>query len=160
MRQKLGVIILGASQFDYLDSEPERTEPLGDPRFAESARQFHELFKGEIVVGKPETKILDLYNYAISPSEMSNKVLDFANSRSFDDLIIYFCGHGVVPLRMDYVGYLRLTKEDRPGATALQLKTLLRDLSNTLFGKQTRVFTVRSAQFSGIFRRFARAGST
>lgn len=149
MRQELGVVILGASKFDYLDSEQEGGEPLGNPRFAESARLFHEMFEGEVVVDKPRTEILDLFDRIDPPNEIMTKVSEFASHGNFDDLVVYFCGHGVIPLHMNYIGYLRRTKKPGLNATALKIKDLLRDLSDSVAGRNIRIFTVLDACFSG-----------
>ncbi|WP_029003464.1 caspase family protein [Azorhizobium doebereinerae] len=142
MRQ-LGVIILGASTYDYWQS-------LSDPRFAASAKAFRRLFAHGGALGEAgaAAQVLDLYDSPASADDITSQIVEFVAESEFDDVILYYCGHGFISAdRKGYCVTLRRTKELTKTSSSLLVRNLAHDLSEHLIGKRT--FIVFDSCFSG-----------
>ncbi|GGF74848.1 hypothetical protein GCM10007301_38410 [Azorhizobium oxalatiphilum] len=143
MRQ-IGVVILGASTYDYWHS-------LDDPRFAASAKAFRRLFTHAGTLGgnvHEQAQILDLYDSPASADDITSQIVEFVAQSDFDDVIIYYCGHGFISAdRKGYCVTLRRTKELTKTSSSLLVRNLAHDLDEHLIGKRT--FIVFDSCFSG-----------
>ncbi|MDN3279511.1 hypothetical protein QWJ07_34960, partial [Frankia sp. RB7] len=137
--RKLGVIVFGASVFEYHDD-------LKNPRFANSAREFKKTIVDSTILADFETETLDLYNKSLSVSETLDRIHDFVG-REFDDIIAYYCGHGDVGLRDgDYGVFLRRSNRERRH-TLINFPSLIKGIKRTALRK--RVYFILDACYAG-----------
>ena len=132
---RLGVVILGASVYDH---DPKNN----NFRFANSAKAFAQLFHNhEDFIEDCQSEVLDLYDKPLDKGDLIKRIADFINLKNFDDLILYYCGHGIPPTpRRPYSVLLRTTHPDYVSNTALSFQGLIDDLEACLFRK--KVFVV------------------
>jgi hypothetical protein len=112
-------------------------------------RQPHskKTFDDPAIIGDGEVSVLNLYNKRQDPSALVKQVIKFVQ-QPFDDFILYYCGHGVIPLgRNAFSVYLRTTETTALNSTALGFRGFLQDLERFLVGK--RAFIVIDACYSG-----------
>ena len=139
--RRLGVIVLGASTYDHWHA-------LDNPRFANSANEFKRFISDRSVFGESNIQFLDLFDQRVSQAEVSPKIVEFLSETKFDDVVIYYCGHGIFSRdRKSYFVCLRGTQEKTSSSTALRIGGLADDLEESLIGK--RVFVVLDACFAG-----------
>ncbi|MFO1109673.1 MAG: PAN domain-containing protein [Bradyrhizobium sp.] len=137
--RRLGVIIFGAGIFDFHSD-------LNNPSFVSSAREFKKTIAETKIATECETETLDLYNKPLSVSETHDKVLDFVG-KEFDDIIVYYCGHGDVGLREgDYGVFLRKSNRERRH-TLINVPTLIKSVKRAAYRK--RVYFIIDACYAG-----------
>jgi hypothetical protein len=137
--RKLGIIVFGASVFDY------HTD-LNNSRFANSAREFRKTIVETKVLADFETETLDLYNKSLSASETLDKILDFSG-KPFDDIIAFYCGHGDVGIRDgEYTVLLRKSNRERRH-TLVNFPALIKSVKRVAHRK--RVYFILDACYAG-----------
>jgi hypothetical protein len=117
----LGVVLLGASRFP-------RMEGLDNDSFARSAVLIKQTFTPEYTLFR-STKLLDLFDAALSPAEIIEKVEGFLDGNpDIHDLMMYYCGHGGFLSDRSYYLTLRGTRAGGEASTGLKLRDLRNDL--------------------------------
>ena len=149
---KLGVVLFGASTYD-------NHHDLNNPRFANSAKQFMMTISNPEIIPDCNVTSLDLYDDPALPSETLVKITDFV-SQDFDNVIIYYCGHGDVALKSrEYRVFLRKSKKTLRNTTMLDVNGLINDVQG--ISAQKTVYFVLDACFSGAaIEEFMDAGGT
>jgi hypothetical protein len=136
---KLGVVLFGASKYDS-------DRRLNNIRFARSAEEFGKITADARIIPGARTGVLDIYDKPLSVNETLDSIMDFVG-RDYDDIIIYYCGHGDVGLREgDYRLFLRSSNRERR-YTLLDIGLLIQDVTRLATNK--RVYFVLDACYSG-----------
>jgi hypothetical protein len=137
----LGVAILGASTYD---NHPDDN----NPRFKRSAEVFREAITNPNIIGERKHKVLYLFDRRYSQETIVKQIAKFVAKGNFDDVIIYYCGHGVVPLNSKkYIVQLRTTDRSAINSSGLKIGDLMHDLDRALLAKRTLL--VLDACYSG-----------
>jgi hypothetical protein len=137
--RKFGVVIFGASIFDH-------HAHLTNPRFKKSAEEFQRVISDPKILSDCEIETLDLYDQALSVDQTLDRIWDFT-AKDYQDIIIYYCGHGNVGLRDgDYRVFLRRSDRER-SHSLLNIVTLINDVKKRAQSK--RVYFVLDACYSG-----------
>jgi hypothetical protein len=89
--RKFGVVVFGASIFDH-------HAHLSNPRFKKSAEEFQRVIADPKILSDCEIETLDLYDQALSVDQTLDRIWDFT-AKDYQDIVIYYCGHGNVGLR-------------------------------------------------------------
>jgi hypothetical protein len=138
---QLGIVIFGASFYDFWPA-------LDNTQFANSAREFEEALTDRSLIGDRDTYVLNLFDERLSPSDITNQIVDFVSDSKFEDIILYYCGHGsLTGDRKTYMVCLRTTREKTRASTGLKLRDLAHDLDEHLYGK--RLHVVLDACYAG-----------
>src|SRR5262245_47884593 len=104
--RELGIILFGASIYDHHAN-------LSNTRFAHSARAFQEIFSDPTIIEECDAKVLNLFDQQISPSDLTTQVSEFLSASNFHDVILYYCGHGHVPLgKKSFCVFLRTSRKE------------------------------------------------
>ncbi|WP_244065617.1 PAN domain-containing protein [Bradyrhizobium sp. Ce-3] len=98
------------------------------------------------IVSGFETTTLDLYDQPLSFSETVDKIIAFIRN-TFDDVIVYYCGHGDLGLRSDDYRVLLRTSDRTLRATLLEIALLIHDVAR--LAQDKRVYFVLDACYSG-----------
>ena len=136
----LGLVILGASRFPYL-------EGLDNPAFARSAATAKALFGRETTVFK-RTAVLDLFDEPKGPADIIDAIDLHMNAYpDMRDLLIYYCGHCGFMRNRNYFLTLTGTRKDREASTGLKLRELRHDLENKLINR--RLYMILDCCYAG-----------
>lgn len=136
---KLGVVVFGASTYD-------NHRDLNNSKFLNSAKEFVQTFSDPAIIPGSDTKVLNLYNDKTLPNDTQSKIIDFVGE-GFDNVIIYYCGHGDVSRGGDYRVLLRSSRRDRRHSTLLDIVGLIRDIQ--IISAQKKVYFVLDSCYSG-----------
>jgi uncharacterized RDD family membrane protein YckC len=139
----LGIVILGASEFPYMNDAS-----LNNPALARSAQLAETLFSPPNTAFA-RTAILNLFDSDKSPVEVLDAIERHIDAHSdMRDLLIYYCGHGSFHEDNTYFLLLRTTRKDFAMTTGFAPRALCKDLLEKRHGNK-RVYFVVDACFSG-----------
>jgi hypothetical protein len=140
---KLGIVILGASTFPYMNDAT-----LNNTALARSAQLAKSLFSPPNTAFNGSA-VLDLFDSEKQPVEVLDAIERHIDAHSdMRDLLIYYCGHGSFHRDDTYFLLLRTTRADRAMATGFTPRMLCDDLlDKRLLNK--RIYFVVDACFSG-----------
>src|SRR5215813_11175290 len=88
-RRKLGLVVLGASRFEYYSD-------LANPAFLASAHAFRTTITNQnaSLFGE-RIAILDLFDSTDNPLRIFTRVREFVDAEpDLTDVLVYYCGHG------------------------------------------------------------------
>ncbi len=143
---KLGVLVLGASQFP--NYPPSRR--LDNESFARSSAAFRDIMAAPDTSLLGEAAILDLFDSPDEPAAIIRRIRKFLEQHGgLTDIVIYYCGHGdfLADSSKTYVLMLRATEPDNEAFTALPPRQMRVALDAQLAMK--RVFLVFDCCFAG-----------
>jgi hypothetical protein len=133
----IGLITLGASRFAAASLDD-------NPSFDRSKRAFLDQV---ISAARTPTQHLDLFDKDYPPWQIIQFIDDFLRrNRSITDLIVYYCGHGILTKRDELLLAMRATVNCKPSDT-LSLKALSDECEDHLEGR--RVYWILDCCFAG-----------
>lgn len=135
---EIGLVVLGASQFEISSLEPNLA-------FARSKDAFVAAMMG---AGGSSERLIDLFDSPKSVPDMIGQIENFLkHNRSLTDVIIYYCGHGGISGANELYLTLRKTREHWEDYEAITLGPLRKRLRERLVGR--RVYLILDCCYAG-----------
>jgi hypothetical protein len=154
-------IVLGASKWPLSPKLP------ASEAFTNSAQRFLDYLQTEDGFNLPFDNLLNLFDLEKSPDDIDQAISKFLIERQKQlaeagtvakDLIIYYVGHGgFTPGQQEYVLAIRLTRQDREGASSIRISDLARTLKQD--AARLRRYLIFDCCFAAtVFKEFQSSG--